>query len=339
MSWTVVLFPDPLGPTKAVVSPAFTFRLRSFKIWKSCSGTEIVFENLHTKKCYRQRKWPWHQAGTGNRKWHCGTGCRLLLCLVYIPLLSNSRFPVPVKPKSKNIIFSNFSSYSASVASWFYPIDGVKDALCSCATRGKRLQTGGGLTQVHRCHEDSKKHLQTTIAINGRINWYSEFHFDSAYLNKAAWRQLLGVNDQVRSVPKGQSVAEEDYAPQVSLKDAYDGPFFHAPILSLHQVSVIPVHTFRFILILINCSQQSIIWLFIMMITPLGLFLLATKRSHCSDGWQHLVSHCARLRVGLQLSARQPGHTLQEGGAILENNIKIITATSHEVWFITGLVP
>ena len=48
------------------------------------------------------------------------------------------------------------------------------------------------------------------------------FSFIFTYLNKTTRRQLLGVDDQFRSIPKGQSVTEENDAPQVSLKHSYD---------------------------------------------------------------------------------------------------------------------
>lgn len=46
------------------------------------------------------------------------------------------------------------------LACWFYPVNCFKDGLCSCTTRSKGLQAWRGLTQVHSCHQYSKKHLQ-----------------------------------------------------------------------------------------------------------------------------------------------------------------------------------
>lgn len=57
MSWNVLLFPAPLGPTKAVVSPALICMLRSFKIWTKIKDTRDEFcKQKKQKKKSNSRK-------------------------------------------------------------------------------------------------------------------------------------------------------------------------------------------------------------------------------------------------------------------------------------------
>lgn len=44
---------------------------------------------------------------------------------------------------------------------------------------------------------------------------------------------------------------------------------------------------------------------------PFGFLVLAAEGRDGSDGGQDLISHGARLGIGLQLSSRQPGHSLE----------------------------
>lgn len=74
------------------------------------------------------------------------------------------------------------------------------------------------------------------------IEYQHQFNaFIFPYLNKSTRRQLLGIDDQFRSIPKGQSETKENDAPQVSLKKAYNRALFHTPVLSFCEVSVISV--------------------------------------------------------------------------------------------------
>lgn len=62
MSWTAVLFPDPLGPTNAVVSPALTSKFKLSKIYKIQRNMNIVIYTLAgnlqmlRKQCLKKAK-------------------------------------------------------------------------------------------------------------------------------------------------------------------------------------------------------------------------------------------------------------------------------------------
>lgn len=62
---------------------------------------------------------------------------------------------------------------------------------------------------------------------------------NGSHLNEGSWCELLGVNDQLRAVPEGQCITEENDAPQIALKYANDCPFLHPPGLSFFKVLVI----------------------------------------------------------------------------------------------------
>lgn len=107
------------------------------------------------------------------------------------------------------------------------------------------------------------------------------------YLNQTSSSELLGVDDQLGAVPKSQSIAKENDAPQVSLENSNDGAFFDAPALSFCKVFVIPVKKCVIFLFYfftaggMNHPQLLKMW---RMTTPVSFFCLPSKRSHGSDG-------------------------------------------------------
>lgn len=115
-----------------------------------------------------------------------------------------------------------------------------------------------------------------------RVSEVNAFHF--TYLNKRTRRQLLGVDDQFRAIPKGQSETKENDAPQVSLKNSYDHALFLSPVLSFHKVSVISVQISHFNFI----SNHGVIANFLEIleneVTPFSFFFLPAKGCYCSDG-------------------------------------------------------
>lgn len=134
-------------------------------------------------------------------------------------------------------------------------------------------------------------------------------------LNESAGTQLPSVNDQRGSVPEGQSIAQKNDAPQVPLKYSYDCALFDAPVLSFHKVFIVSVRkTYKpshSVLLKHPGRESSTSTRNRTAKTPFGFLVLAAERRDGSDGGQDLVSHGARLGVGLQLSSRQPGHSLE----------------------------
>lgn len=123
--------------------------------------------------------------------------------------------------------------------------------------------------------------------------------FKFTYLDETARRQLLGVNDQFGSVPKGQSVTEEDDAPQVTLKDSNDPTLFHTPVLSFLQVLVVSVLKISKFTFSNQAKSEQCCVIVADGKTPLSFFFLPTERCNRSDGRQHLISHGSCLGVGL----------------------------------------
>lgn len=122
MSWTVVLFPDPLGPTKAVVSPCLICMLRSSNIWRksTCSKTNQIHFLWREKWIQRNallRYVPWPQAGMGKRKRRYGTQCHLWRCPVCDLLQTNNQSLAPVNMK---IELDNTSYKNAAVTDLVY---------------------------------------------------------------------------------------------------------------------------------------------------------------------------------------------------------------------------
>lgn len=136
--------------------------------------------------------------------------------------------------------------------------------------------------------------------------------FNFTYLNKTTRRQLLGVDDQLRSIPKGQCETKENDAPEVSLENANDRALFNTPALSFCKVSVIPVQIPHFHFIsnrggmshhqlqsrTTSCDVRK--W---RNTVPVSFFFLAAKCCYRSDGRQDLVSHCPGLCIGRELSS------------------------------------
>lgn len=174
-----------------------------------------------------------------------------------------------------------------------------------------RAKPGPDSLQPWELQRTPENHVKATSKLIFCQRIWTVWCYDYTYLNQTSRRELLGVNDQLGPVPKGQSIAKKNDAPQVSLENSNDGAFFYTPALSFCKVFVIPVKNVHVICTGGGMKHPQLqrsgkLW------TPVGFFRLPSKRSHCSDRWEDFISHTPCLCVGLQLAARQSPHSLQQ---------------------------
>lgn len=311
-----------------------SFQLRSvprklwfLQLWSACSGHLKSEKKINTgdeleKKIYI--KWqqqvsgdlPWPPAEMDRRKWRHGTRCYLLLCLICALLLRNNQSLVPVDVKEQNddtVKTNCHLSESHLQQSPDITLSIVSKMVFAAARpEAKASKQGEACPRFIAAMRTPKNTWKiATLKLISCQRICTVWCIDYTYLNQTSRRELFGVDDQLGPVPKGQSKAKENDAPQVSLENSNDGAFFDTPALSLCKVFVIPVKNVRVIFYRWRNepSTAAKTW---WTTTPVSFLCLPSKRSHCSDRWQDFISHSPCLRVGLQLPARQSRHSLQQ---------------------------